>query len=104
MALDGAVADHTRLESIGDIMIIRPTTAGEEWTIHNIYIPFGRKAELHRIWDPTGFDSGIFVMPLSISLTGQNNFHCTNTEFLMIVNNDVVPLDVGYDGVVSYVS
>jgi hypothetical protein len=104
MALDDAVAAHTRLENMADIMIIRPTTSGEEWTIHNIYMSFGRRAELHRIWDPTGFDSGIFIMPLSGSLLGQYNFHCTNTEFLMIVNNDVVPLDVGYDGVVTGVS
>lgn len=101
MVTKDAIAGHANLPAMASILIIRPTTVGEEWTIHNIYVPYGRKLELHRIWDPTGVDSGIFVMPLSMSLIGQFTFHCTNDEFLMIVNNDTVPLDVGYDGLVT---
>jgi len=103
MAIDEAVTYKDELTASG-VLVIRPTTLGEEWTIHNIYIHYGKKAELYWCDDVTGVDNGALIQPLTMSLCGQYNFHCTNTEFLLLKNVDLTTFDVGYDGVVTRVS
>jgi len=101
--IDGAITDSAIIPASG-IFIIRPETIGEEWTIHNIYVPFGGKAQLYRSDDVSGVDLGIFIEPIPVSKTGQFNYHCTNDEFLIIRNNGTDAIKVGFDGVVSGVS
>lgn len=101
MAVDDAVVGRADLVSTGSLLIIRPTTSGEEWTIHNIYVPFGKKIGLHRSNDPTGVNLGISMGQIPFSLTGQYNFHCTNDEFLILVNGESTSITVGYDGIVT---
>lgn len=104
MTVDDAVVGRETVAA-ASILIIRPTTSGEEWTIHNIYIPHGIQFNLYRCDDPTGVDKGILWGPISHSLSGQFNFHCTNDEFLLIENISLtVGYDVGYDGLVTNVS
>lgn len=101
MAIDDAVVGMATLTYPVGRLVIRPTTSGEEWTIHNIYVPFGKKIGLHRSSDPTGTILAITLGPLPFSLTGQYNFHCTNTQFLVLVNGEDEDIIVGYDGVVT---
>lgn len=103
MAVEDAVVGYSSLIATG-VLIIRPTVAGEEWTIHNIYVPFGKKFELYRCNDPSGVNNGILWGPVNQSLSGQYNFHCTTDEFMLLKNIDSTTEDVGYDGVVTNTS
>lgn len=100
MAVDDAVTYKGSLTA-SNVLIIRPTVSGEEWTIHNVYVPFGRKFNLYWCDDPTGVSKGVLWGPVNMSLSGQYNFHCTTSEFLLLENTDTEALDVGYDGVVT---
>jgi hypothetical protein len=104
MTVDDAVTGRATLAASPGLLVIRPTTAGEEWTIHNIYVPFGKKVSLYWSNDPTGVDKGVNIGPIPYSLLGQYNFHCTNTDFLILVNGEATETKVGYDGVVTNTS
>lgn len=101
--IKSAVVERSELAPNG-VFVIRPTISGEEWTVHNIYVPFGNKTELYRCNDPTGADLGILMYPVSVTLSGQYGWHCTTDEFLAIKNIDTSIFYVGYDGVVTNTS
>lgn len=101
MATDDAVVGMATLTTPSGKLIIRPTTSGEEWTIHNIYVNAGDSIVLYRSNDPAGVDLGICLGPIPFSLMGQYNFHCTTDQFLILVNGEATESKVGYDGVVS---
>ena len=101
MATDDAVVGMATLTTPSGKLIIRPTTSGEEWTIHNVYVPAGTNVVMYRSGDPTGTDLGINLGPVPFPLLGQYSFHCTTTQFLILVNGEATEVEVGYDGVVS---
>lgn len=83
----------------GNSVDIRPTIAGEQWVIHNLYVPFGSKVEIRKV-SPSN-PTGVFVMSATMGLYGQFNFHCSEDLYLNITNVSGASISLSYDGVVS---
>ncbi|MCK9459957.1 MAG: hypothetical protein M0R80_09995 [Proteobacteria bacterium] len=89
--------------SAGGVLGIRPITSGEEWVIHNIYIPEGVVSviEVYVSTDPTYVSLPIKIKTLIESQTGMNNFHVNNSQFLVAKNTSASAVYIAFDGVVS---
>jgi hypothetical protein len=77
---------------------IVPVTVGEEWTVHNISIPYGYSCELYH----TDGTNTIKVSTLTNSLLSYS-FHCNLSSYYSIKNVSGYTIYVSYDGVVSQV-
>lgn len=81
-------------------MDIKPSIAGEEWVVHNIYIPFGKSVGVYK----TKSGLSILIIQTTMSLIGQFNFHCNSEEYLTLVNDSGESLALSFDGTVTRVS
>lgn len=96
----GAVKDMVcGMNTLADdsTMDIKPSISGEEWVIHNIYIPFGKSVGIYR----TDGVRSVLVLQTTMSLFGQFNFHCNVTEWIALKNDSGATIDLTFDGVVS---
>lgn len=87
------VLDHALFE-------IKPTIAGEEWSVHNIYIPSGKMCSVVRIRAGIGIE----IIDTNMSLIGDFNFHCSTEEYIGVVNNSGETIALSFDGVVTRTS
>lgn len=80
----------------GQTVNIAPSISGEEWIVHNIYIPMGSTIALSKS------DGSISVefMKTSNSLLSYS-FHCKSTSYINITNNDASAIYASYDGIIS---
>jgi hypothetical protein len=92
MAVGDVKAD---LQSVtnGNYLEIRPV-AGEEWVIHNIY--YSGQVQLYR---HNGTSSIQFDTDSSSGARLGAVFHCTNGQFLRVINNAGATINIAYDGV-----
>lgn len=79
---------------------IKPSTSTEEWTVHNIYIPFGDKCSIY-ITDGT---NEVFWGYTTSSLTGQYSFKCNTSQYVKVKNETVAAVNIAFDGIISYSS
>ena len=77
---------------------ILPTTAGEEWTIHNINIPFGYACEIYQ----TDGTNPILDMHTTNSLHSYS-YHCNTSSYYTIKNVSGYTIYVSYDGIITAV-
>lgn len=96
MAIGNMVSDTVSILQ-NQFAYIQPTGT-DEWTIHNIYIPFGATCELYRS-TPT---QDILITKISTSLLGQYTFHCSSSSYIRIKNIGSTGIIVGFDGLQSF--
>lgn len=103
MADEVSMAYGMQLTSAGGVFGIRPDTSGEEWVIHNVYIPEGVVSviELYICTDPTYVSLPLKFKTLIESQTGMNNFHVNTSQFLVAKNTSASAVYIAFDGVVS---
>lgn len=99
MAVDDMVyGQDTVLD--GNTMDIKPTNSGEEWVVHNIYVPPGCSVGVYS----TGSIDDILIIQTPFSLIGQFNFHCNGTQYLKLQNDSGNTAVLGFDGIVVKVA
>lgn len=76
---------------------IKPNTASVEWSIHNIYIPFGSTCEIYR----TDGSNTILIMTTTSSLLSPYTFHVSTSQYITVKNVSGSTIYIGYDGVIT---
>ena len=76
---------------------IGPSTVSLEWSIHNIYIPFGSKCEIYR----TDGSNTILIMTTTSSLLSPYTFHVSTSQYITVKNVSGSTINIGYDGVIT---
>ena len=99
MAIRDMVSTTTSL-AMNTTLDIKPTTAGEEWIVHNIYIDLGSEIEVYRWYTAGGSSPLLLITKASHSLLSQQ-FHCSSTQYLVIKNIGTSTAWVSYDGIVT---
>jgi hypothetical protein len=88
------IADTIHLTT-GASTTIRPSSASEEYIIHNIYVEDGKSAKVE-FGDGTNW---VVVDTITMSLLAMY-FHCTRTDYLRLTNMEGDTQDVAYDGII----
>lgn len=76
-------------------MDIVPSTVGEEWTIHNIIIPFGYTCEIYQ----SNGAIDILIVTTSMSLLSYH-LHCDTSYYYRVKNTSGTTINVSYNGIV----
>ena len=80
-----------------NVLVIKPTNSGEEWIINNLYIQFGKSVEIYKS-DGT---NNVLIMSTDMSVCGNFNFRCSNSEYITMKNVSGESIFLTYDGIVS---
>ena len=83
----------------GSYTLITPSVSGQEWIIHNIYIPQGSAVDIYH-YNNNGSIREIKIFSTTQSLCGYF-FHCNEDNCIKVVNNSGFTIYVGYDGILT---
>lgn len=92
VALGSVVSSHQSINN-GAYLNIKPSV-GDEWVIHNIYVPNGKNVELY--WSDGTNES---LQDTNDGAWLNYHFHVTASYYLRVKNVSGSSIYIGYDGI-----